>query len=405
MSTQANIRLYPWFKFLQNLNFWQAVWFLYFQAKVGPAEAILLYVVYDVAATALEVPSGYMSDRLGRRMTLVAAALAGVIGALCLYAGSGFAMFALGQALLGAGMAFSSGTDSALLYESLARENRDREVDEQELRAWRFGFTALALSAVAGGAMSFASPALPFLAGALAAAGMLVIALKLVEPDGAAHPEGSELLQSGALKEAFSQPVLRWIFALAVLMYGYSHIPFVFGQPFILQALERLGLAAEAPLVSGAVSAVMMLISVLASLYAMRLRSWLGLPAILLLSFAMQVALAGVLAASANVLAIGFLLLRMVPNSLSQPFILARIQPLLRDEKRATFLSLQSFFGRLFFAATLWLASANTGADGAMAHADMSRILWAYAAGGVVCLSLLAATARRAGVEDRPGNG
>ncbi len=410
MSTAANISLYPWFRFFQNLNFWQAVWFLYFQSVLGPAEAIMLYVVYDVATTALEVPSGYLSDRLGRKKTLTAAALAAIAGTLCLYGGNGFALLAVGQALLGAGSAFASGTDSALLYESLAREARNDETADQELRAWRFGFTALALSAVAGGLMSLADPALPFLAGALAAGGMLVVTLQFVEPDSGeqqasrAHPEGAEVLQSGALKAAFAQPALRWIFGLAVLMYGYSHIPFVFGQPFILQALDGLGLAGEAPLVSGSVSAAMMLISVSASLYAVRLRARLGLPAILLLAFAMQVALAGVLASSAHVLAIGFLLLRMVPNSLSQPFLLARIHPLLRDDMRATFLSLQSFFGRLFFAATLWLASANTSASGVMEHADMSRILWAYAAGGALCLALLALTARQAGVEDSPRN-
>ena len=66
-----NIALYPWFKFAQSLIFWQAVWFLYFQNVLSPAEAIILYAVYDISVTVLEVPSGYASDRLGRRRTLV----------------------------------------------------------------------------------------------------------------------------------------------------------------------------------------------------------------------------------------------------------------------------------------------------------------------------------------------
>ena len=72
-----NVSLYPWFKFFQNLVFWQAIWFLYFQNELSPSEALLLYVIYDVGTTVLEVPSGYMSDRLGRRLTLIAAAMAG----------------------------------------------------------------------------------------------------------------------------------------------------------------------------------------------------------------------------------------------------------------------------------------------------------------------------------------
>lgn len=397
-----NIALYPWFKFLQNLNFWQAVWFLYFQAQVGAAEAILLYVVYDIATTALEVPSGYFSDRLGRRMTLILSALFGLGGALCLYLGGGFMAFAAGQALLGAGMAFSSGTDSALLYESLEREGRAEETDAQELRAWRYNFTALALSAVTGGAMAWYAPALPFAATALAFAGLVWLSLRFTDVSTKDTPEGEELLRAGALRKAFREPVLLWLFVLSVVMYGYSHIPFVFGQPFIEQALGRLGLAAQAPLVSGAVSSLMMVLSVIASLYAMRLRLWAGLPGILLFAFFMQIFLAAVLASTESALAIAFLLLRMVPSSLSRPFILARIQPLLRDEMRATYLSLQSFCGRLFFAATLWLAAGQASDVGKMSHAEMSVILWAYVGFGALVLLGLAAFARRAKVEDRP---
>ncbi|MBM7068704.1 hypothetical protein [Actibacterium sp. 188UL27-1] len=43
--------------------------------------------IYDVATTVLEVPSGYMSDRLGRRMTLIASAAFGVAGAVLLGVG------------------------------------------------------------------------------------------------------------------------------------------------------------------------------------------------------------------------------------------------------------------------------------------------------------------------------
>ena len=85
-----NVALYPWFKFFQNLIFWQAVWFLYFQNTLSAAEAIALYAVYDIATTCLEVPSGYMSDRLGRRRTLIMASLAAILGSALLAIGGAF---------------------------------------------------------------------------------------------------------------------------------------------------------------------------------------------------------------------------------------------------------------------------------------------------------------------------
>ena len=45
-----NVALYPWFKFAQNLLFWQATWFLFFQNELSGAEAILLYAIYDLAS-------------------------------------------------------------------------------------------------------------------------------------------------------------------------------------------------------------------------------------------------------------------------------------------------------------------------------------------------------------------
>lgn len=392
MGAHRTIALIPWYQFLNALLFWQAVWFLYFQSNLSGAEAIILYSVYDISVTVLEVPSGYFSDRIGRRFTLLLSTLCSLLGCLVLALGGSFVLFALGQALLGAGSAFKSGTDSSLLYESLEAAGRAEEVEEQEVRAWRFSLAGFALSALLGGAMSMWSDSMPFFATALAFAIAAVLVLAMSDPP----RKAMEALrgQLSTLKIALLHPVLAWLFALSVLMYGFSHLPFVFGQPFILTALEGWGLAADAPLVSGAVTSAMMLISVLASLVALRLRRALGLPLLLLCAFGLQIALIGALAASTSTLVIGVLLLRIVPDSLAHPFILARIQPLLEDGTRATYLSLKSLGGKVLFAATLMLAATTASDAGLLPADDLQRILRWYTIGGIICLTALAITAR-----------
>ncbi len=403
-SAARNIALYPWFQFARNLVFWQAIWFLFFQNRLSAAEAILLYAIYDIGTTALEVPSGYLSDRIGRRFTLIVSGLMAVAGAALLAFGDGFFIFALAQICLGASTAFNSGTDSALLFESLVACDKADQVEVEELKAWRFSFSALALSAVLGGALSYASETLPFIITLAASLVTVLITLKFHEPphDAATTAQGSELMRIAALRPVLVQPVLAWLFLLSVLMYGFSHIPFVFGQPYILEALNNIGFAAEAPIVSGAVSASMMLLSVLTSLFALRFRQAMGLGAILLLAFAMQIALVAVLAVTNSFIAIALLVFRMVPNSLSQPFISARTQPLLGDETRATYISLRSFCGRLAFAGSLYIASQFTTTSDQMAYSHLQLILgWSVGIGIAVFLVLLILL-RRISLDVRP---
>ncbi|NJM84214.1 MAG: MFS transporter [Tabrizicola sp.] len=393
---RRNIALYPWFKFVQQLIFWQATWFLYYESRLSAAEAILLYVIADICTTVLEVPSGYMSDRLGRRVTLIAAALSGAGAAALLVMGEGFAQFALANALLGAAGAFASGTDSSLLFESLRAEGREAEIEAAELKAWRFSFTALALSALTGGALAQHDDALPFLATAIAAIALLVITALFREPGHVTPDSHRENLR--ALAASLVQPTLVWMLCLTLVMYVFSHIPFVFGQPFIREALTAAGYGAQTPLVSGGVTFLMMVISVAVSAVALPLRRVIGLSGILLLAFGIQVFLTAALALSNSLFVIALLLLRMVPDSLSQPFIRARIQPLLKDGIRATYFSVQSLAGRLLFAATLGLATAQSSATTVMPYADLRLILASYAALGLALLVALALTARKASV-------
>ncbi len=394
-----NLRFYPWFKLLQNITFWQAIWFLFFQGKLSAAEAILLYAVYDVATTVLEVPSGYASDRLGRKKTLIVSTLAPVFAMACFVFGESFTVFALGQVLLGVGAAFVSGTDSAFLYETLEAEHRPEDIEAEELRAWRFSFSGLAVSAAIGGAVALWSYEATFVMSGVTAFLAFLIALLFTEP-----PRGKGAVTEGmrlrSIGSAFRQPVLVWLFVLSLLMYGFSHIPFVFGQPFIQEALAEIGFKSEAPLVSGIVTMIMMIVSLGTSLIAPGLRRRFGLAALLLAAFGLQILLAGVLAATSAAAAIAILFLRMVPSSLSGPFIIARIQPLLSDESRATFLSLKSLAGRLVFAASLWIASFQATSVGEMTHGQIQQVLIWYVAAGVIFLVSLAVAARRIAVDD-----
>lgn len=401
---QQNIILYPWYQAFRSLLFWQGIWFLYFQDELSVGRAILLIAIFEVASALFEVPSGYFSDRFGRKQTLVIGLLAMLTGCLLIGIGGGFVIMALGQILLGAGIAFNSGTDSALLYDSLLATDRQDEVAEHEARAWRFNFSALAVSAFLGGILALFSMSATFLLTAVAAMLGLIIVAQFEEPavDDRHSADPSILSRFSILKSYLRHPQLAWLFYLAVAMYVFSHVPFVFGQPFIDQVLQDIGSADWTTAVSGAVTALMMVTSVAAGWFTLRLGTWLGIAGILLLAFGIQIALIAVLMLSAHPVALLFLLLRMVPNALAQPFILAQIQPRIDSANRATYLSLQSLCGRLGLALTLLVGATTVDQQATLSHAALQWILIPYVALGLVIWFLLWAIRGRVVDDDVP---
>jgi len=395
-----NITLYRWLRFLRSLLFWQAIWFLYYQEVLSAADAILLYALTDIATTVLEVPSGYMSDRLGRRVTLMASAVTGLICAILLVFGDTFLIFAIATMLFGASTAFSSGTDEAILYESLAATGREAELEHQEIVAWRYSFTAYALSAIVGGALAMIDMKLAYVAVVFAFIGLCWITWRMVEPPhNTRSATKSEMVRLRHVLGNVRNPVLMWFFALSVALYAFSHLPFVFGQPFILETLDTIGIAASAPLVSGTMTALMMGLSVVVSLVAIKMRTALGLPVLILAAFALQVGISGTMAVTDSAFVFIVLMLRMVPDALTRPFILGRIQPLMADDSRATWLSLQSFVGRLIFAFFLTLGAISTTDVGLMPYKDIQSILMVASLIGLFVLAGLMVTARRIAIE------
>lgn len=389
---QRNIALYPYFRAAQSLLFWQAAWFLYFQEVLSVSEAIVLAAVYDVATVLLEVPSGYFSDKLGRRITLIVATLASATGCLLLWNGTSFEVFATGQVLLGMGMAFTSGTDNALLYDSLRVANRQHEVAERELQAWRYGFGGLAVSAALGGIISMASVSYAFLASAIAGFAACAIVLMFHEPPRSPGEEQAlaPIEQGRLVVSRIKEPMLLWTFILAVGMYVLSHVPFVFGQPFMEQALATIGFAAETPVVSGFIVSAMMLVSVVAGWGVLPLRRRIGTLACFVTALVMQTALIFVLAASVHPFVIALLGLRMVPDAIARPFILEVVQPRIDSHYRATYLSVQSLAGRIVLAVALFVTAFAVQETEAGAMLPLDVILpWYGVAGGVLIVFVL----------------
>ena len=118
------------------------------QGQIGILQSFLFF-----SCVAMEIPSGLLADRYGRKHSLILGFLGLFISGIGFLLFSDFIPFALIFCLFGASIAMGSGADRALLYDNLLAENRTEEYPRIISRARAIGAVSLGLSMLLGGAL------------------------------------------------------------------------------------------------------------------------------------------------------------------------------------------------------------------------------------------------------------
>lgn len=118
------------------------------QGQIGILQSFLFF-----SCVALEIPSGLLADRYGRKHSLILGFLGLFISGIGFLLFSDFIPFAFIFCLFGASIAMGSGADRALLYDNLLAENRTEEYPRIISRARAIGAVSLGLSMLLGGAL------------------------------------------------------------------------------------------------------------------------------------------------------------------------------------------------------------------------------------------------------------
>ena len=128
MGSQKNIKLLAWFNFFTDFKLYSAITILYFTRVTGSlALGMSIFSIASIADAVFEVPTGILSDIIGRKNTIVLGALASVAYAACYALGGSFWMLALGAIFQGLSVAFYSGNNDALLHDSLKESGKEKQ--------------------------------------------------------------------------------------------------------------------------------------------------------------------------------------------------------------------------------------------------------------------------------------
>ncbi len=373
---------------------WLPVFFLYFSSHLSLSEVLRLEALYYLAVVMLEVPSGYFSDRVGRKTTLVVASFAFVISYISFIVAREFFVFVFAQLTLAAGMAFRSGTDSTFLYESLHCLQREEEFGPMEARVQRQSLTVGAAAVVLGGLSASLDLSYAYWISLVTAVGALLVAIKFVEPAGGRNPTvaTSFVSQFWSCLNYLKDRTLAWLFIFFVVVYILAHVPYEFYQPYLalLELKEMLGII-NAPIASGILLGMTMLLGAWAAGRSIHWQRQFGLNTVLLVALLLQLLVIAIMGMWLNALVISVLLLRSIPMASVHAPMNAVIAPRVVAAQRATYLSLQSLAGRLGFSIMLFLVSIGIEVD-TVNWATLSSLLQIFVVFGAIALVSLFAT-------------
>lgn len=176
------IRLYI-IKLSKWLMLTMPILFLFYRENgLAAQDLFILKAVYSISIVLLEVPSGYMGDVWGRKASLILGSILGFVGFALYCFATGFWTFLVCEILLGVGQSFISGSDSALLYDSLQASGKEKKYLKLEGRMISAGNFAEAVAAPIGVLIAMVSLRTPFFFQTIIAFAAIPAALTLVEP-------------------------------------------------------------------------------------------------------------------------------------------------------------------------------------------------------------------------------
>jgi MFS family permease len=129
---------------------------VYFATISGSfAVGMTVFAVMNLASSFFEVPTGVLSDAIGRKITLLLYYFSGTVALLVFYLAQSTTALIAGAIITGFAMAMRSGAVSAFVYENLDQLGRKAEYAKTEGKRRALGRYALVAAGVVGTAIIF----------------------------------------------------------------------------------------------------------------------------------------------------------------------------------------------------------------------------------------------------------
>ncbi len=137
---------------------------------------------YSFTLMFLEIPTGYLADKIGRKKSIMIGAFLGSLGYVMYSLSHGFWDFVIAEVILGVSLSLVSGADSAILFDSLAIARKESRYTQIEGRITSYGNFGEAFAGIIGGLLATMSLRMPFYVQIFISLIAIPAAFMLVEP-------------------------------------------------------------------------------------------------------------------------------------------------------------------------------------------------------------------------------
>lgn len=120
LKLKRNILYVQLYYFFRSFIFAYVIERLFWRSRgISIAETVYIEIIYAVIVFIMEIPTGLLADRFSRKYIILSGSVLTLVGAYAMLFANGFAAFAVLIGLSGISGALTSGSVSALIYDSL----------------------------------------------------------------------------------------------------------------------------------------------------------------------------------------------------------------------------------------------------------------------------------------------
>ena len=239
-----NVKYLHWYSFWDNFILFYPIKILFFAEVCGDlVGAMSLFAIQNISVTILEIPTGCLSDRWGRKWICRAGATSMLFSVILYAVAHNYFTLVIASVLNGLSGALASGNNTALLYDSLTQMRRKKDYHKEISKNISLGQLSLALGSLVGMAFVFISLRAVMIASIVPAIIAFIITLKLTEPSKTYEDNSTNILHIfKSLKYLLKHKRLRTISLAETLHYGLNEAAFDFNAVFFKQFVPEWSL-------------------------------------------------------------------------------------------------------------------------------------------------------------------